>query len=59
MNQEKIIVIDFGGQYNQLVARRVRECHVYCDLLLPDSDRTDQGYESERNHLNRRSEQRL
>ena len=30
MNQEKIIVIDFGGQYNQLVARRVRECHVYC-----------------------------
>ena len=30
MNQEKIIVIDFGGQYNQLVARRVRECSVYC-----------------------------
>ena len=29
MNQEKIIVIDFGGQYNQLVARRVRECSVY------------------------------
>ena len=32
MNQEKIIVIDFGGQYNQLVARRVRECHVYCEI---------------------------
>ena len=29
MNQEKVIVIDFGGQYNQLVARRVRECNVY------------------------------
>ena len=33
MNQEKIIVIDFGGQYNQLVARRVRECHVVNTLL--------------------------
>ena len=32
MNQEKVIVIDFGGQYNQLVARRVRECNVYCEL---------------------------
>ena len=33
MNQEKIIVIDFGGQYNQLVARRVRECSVYLSLI--------------------------
>ena len=31
MDQEKVIVIDFGGQYNQLVARRVRECNVYCE----------------------------
>ena len=31
IQQEKVIVIDFGGQYNQLVARRVRECQVYCE----------------------------
>ncbi len=30
--EEKVIVIDFGGQYNQLVARRVRECNVYCEI---------------------------
>ncbi len=29
---EKVIVIDYGGQYNQLVARRVRECNVYCEI---------------------------
>lgn len=32
VNREKVIVIDFGGQYNQLVARRVRECNVYCEI---------------------------
>ena len=31
-HKEKVIVIDFGGQYNQLVARRVRENHVYCEI---------------------------
>ena len=29
---ERVLVIDFGGQYNQLVARRVRECNVYCEI---------------------------
>jgi len=32
MDREMVIVIDFGGQYNQLVARRVRECNVYCEI---------------------------
>ena len=32
MAEELILVIDFGGQYNQLVARRVRECNVYCEI---------------------------
>ena len=54
MNREMVIVLDFGGQYNQLIARRVRECNVYCDCLLytsrcveetgPKSRRKAQGF---------------
>lgn len=29
---QKVLILDFGGQYNQLIARRVRECHVYCEV---------------------------
>lgn len=32
MSHELVIVLDFGGQYNQLIARRVRECNVYCEV---------------------------
>jgi GMP synthase (glutamine-hydrolysing) len=38
LKKELVVVIDFGGQYNQLVARRVRECNVYCEIY---SYRTD------------------
>ncbi len=38
MEQEKVLVIDFGGQYNQLVARRVRECNVYCEIYSYKTD---------------------
>ena len=33
MNHQTVVVLDFGGQYNQLIARRVRECSVYCEVL--------------------------
>lgn len=37
MAHELVIVLDFGGQYNQLIARRVREANVYCEVLPFDS----------------------
>lgn len=38
LSAEKVIAIDFGGQYNQLVARRVRECNVYCEIYSYKTD---------------------
>ena len=32
MQNEFVLILDFGGQYNQLIARRVRECNVYCEV---------------------------
>ena len=44
MEKENVLVLDFGGQYNQLIARRVRECHVYCEVRsfdMPVSEITE------------------
>lgn len=33
MNHQLCLILNFGGQYNQLIARRVRECGVYCEVI--------------------------
>ena len=61
MKNQTVIVLDFGGQYNQLIARRVRECNVYCEVK-PSTRRRCQraeGHEPHRHHLHRRPQQRL
>jgi len=45
--QEKILILDFGSQYTQLIARRVRELNVYCEIYpfnhFPEPDKTVRG----------------
>ncbi len=45
--QEKILILDFGSQYTQLIARRVREINVYCEIQtfnkIPKLDSTYKG----------------
>lgn len=47
MKNESVLVLDFGGQYNQLIARRVRENNVYCEVLpysTPITKIIEKGY---------------
>ena len=55
MSHQTVIVLDFGGQYNQLIARRVRECGVYCEVKPYTTPR----YGAHRLHLHRRPQLRL
>jgi GMP synthase (glutamine-hydrolysing) len=45
--QEKILILDFGSQYTQLIARRIRELNVYCEIYpfnhFPDPDKSVRG----------------
>ncbi len=58
MQNETVIVLDFGGQYNQLIARRVRECNVYCEVMsYKNSIEKIKEKKSGRYHFYWRSEQ--
>ena len=60
MQHETVIVLDFGGQYNQLIARRVRENNVYCEIYSYKTDlASHQGQESQGHHPYGRTQQRV
>ena len=47
IQNEAVLVLDFGGQYCQLIARRVRDCNVYCEILpyqTPIEEIRSRGY---------------
>lgn len=60
MKHETVLVLDFGGQYNELIARRVRDLGVYCEVH-PYKKALEKIKEPlpHRDHLYRRAEQRI
>ncbi len=60
MASQMILVLDFGGQYNQLIARRVRECSVYCEVKPYTTPLAEiKAHEPHRHYLYRRPQQRV
>ena len=51
LHEERVLILDFGSQTTQLIARRVRESHVYCEIHpfnMPLGE--DQGFPTQRHH---------
>ena len=47
MHEKKILVVDYGSQYTQLIARRIRENKAYCEVLQPESLNDLKKYKNE------------
>ncbi|MFH1372857.1 MAG: glutamine-hydrolyzing GMP synthase [bacterium] len=50
-NQEMVLIIDFGSQYTQLIARRVREAHVYCEMVPCHADLSEYSHRNVKGYI--------
>lgn len=59
-NHQLVLILDFGGQYNQLIARRVREHNVYCEVKPYKTTIEEiRAMKPDRHYLYRWSKQRI